>query len=89
MVSLDKSAVLVCSYKIHYLQELDIGIPVSDSSHQPFQKNNTSRWIFYLINLSGKGSHEGHRNSSTKCLLYFKMERISFQLGSADKNISF
>lgn len=32
----------------HYLQKLDLGIPVSDSAHQPFQKNGTSRWIFCL-----------------------------------------
>lgn len=41
------------------------------------------------INLSGKGRCEGHSNFSTMCLLYFKMERISFQLRTADKNISF
>lgn len=40
--------VWVCSYKTHYLQELNLGIPVSDSAHQPFQKNDTSRWIFCL-----------------------------------------
>lgn len=40
MVSLNKSTVLFCSYKTYYLQELDLGIPVSDLAPQPFQENS-------------------------------------------------